>query len=293
MDSNLEINQRNDAPGRLFVVATPIGNLGDMTPRAIKTLTEVDLIAAEDTRHSRPLLNHFGISTALTPVHDHNEREQTPILVERMIAGANIALISDAGTPLVSDPGYRLVDAARKAGIEVLTVPGASALIAGLSVAGLPTDAFGFYGFLPAKSQARVSKLSDLSNLPHTWVAYESSHRILHTVRDMSTVLNDDRQIVLLRELTKRFEQSYRGNATELLAWLEADSNRRKGEFVLVVAGLVEKNDYEGLNPEAKHILEVLLTELPVKQAASLAAKLSSENKNTLYKYAVAQKNNK
>lgn len=275
-------------PGKLFVVATPIGNLGDMTPRAVQTLAEVELIAAEDTRHSKPLMNHFGIQTPLLALHDHNERSQTPELVARMQQGSHIALISDAGTPLISDPGYRLVDAAVQQGIEVVAVPGPSAVIAALSIAGLPTDEFGFYGFLPAKQHARVERLKQLAALTHTWVVFESSHRILHAAKDLSNILPPDRQVMLAREITKKFEQSYRGNAAEVYTWLEADSVRQKGEFVLLIEGAEAQAHTAELNSEQQRILELLVAELPLKQAAALAAKITGSSRNALYQYALS-----
>jgi len=270
--------------GQLFVVATPIGNLGDLSPRARETLATVDLIAAEDTRHSRRLLEHFGIRRPLVALHEHNERERCERLIERLQAGESVALISDAGTPLISDPGYRLVRAAREAGVPVVPVPGPSALIAALSVAGLPTDRFVFEGFLPAKAQARRSRLQALANEPRTLVFYESSHRIQAMLADLAEILGSDREAVLARELTKQFEQIEGGRLDHLCQWLDADENHRRGEFVVLVAGAPAVEEEAG---EVQRILEILLRELPVKRAAAVAAELTGRRRNELYRLAL------
>ncbi|HSH28382.1 MAG TPA: 16S rRNA (cytidine(1402)-2'-O)-methyltransferase [Thiohalobacter sp.] len=271
--------------GVLYVVATPIGNLGDLSQRAIETLRTVDLIAAEDTRHSRPLLQHYGIRTPLQSCHEHNEAQVSPRLVEQLQAGQRIALISDAGTPLVSDPGYQLVRAAIEAGVVVLAVPGPSALVAALSVSGLPTDRFRFEGFLPAKSGARRERLQALAAETATLVFYESSHRIRTGLADMAAAFGDARYAVLARELTKRFEQTERGALSHLRQWVEADANRRKGEFVVMVQGAEAPTGQDAA--ETRRILEILLKRLPVKQAAAIAAEITGERRNALYQLAL------
>ncbi len=269
--------------GSLYLVATPIGNLGDMTPRAIEVLNSVDVIAAEDTRHSAKLLQHFGIKTPCLAYHEHNERQLCDKLVQRILAGEQVALISDAGTPLVSDPGYHLVHAAREAGLSVVTVPGACALIAALAVSGLPSDRFVFEGFLPAKSVARRQRLQALSEDERTLIFYESTHRIEASLADMVEVFGGQRQAVIARELTKRFETVHSDRLSELQAWLAADSNQRKGEFVVLVQGAVEVKSDE-VAAEALRVLSILMHELPMKQAAALTAKITGQKKNELYR---------
>ncbi len=273
--------------GSLFIVATPIGNLGDMTPRAIETLQEVDLIAAEDTRHTSKLLHHFGINTPTQAYHEHNERELAPRLVARMQNGESIALVSDAGTPLVSDPGYHLVREARAAGVAVVPVPGASAMIAALSASGLPSDRFVFEGFLPSKPAARRQRLEELSDESRTLIFYESTHRIDGSLADMATVFGEDRQVVIARELTKRFETIYGDTLANVMRWMEDDSDQRKGEFVVMVHGVEKASADEGIDPQAEKVLKILLAELPVKQAAGLAANITGLKKNALYKFAL------
>lgn len=272
--------------GTLYVVATPIGNLGDMTPRAIAVLQQVDLIAAEDTRHSGPLLQHFGITTSCIACHDHNERQIAAGLVERMVRGESIALISDAGTPLVSDPGFYLVRTAREAGVPVVPIPGASAMIAALSVSGLPSDRFSFEGFLPAKSAARRQRLQSLVEDSRTLIFYESTHRIEESLADMAEVFGVDRYAVIAREITKRFETVHGDTLANLIAWIDADANQTKGEFVVMVHGAEEREASE-IDPEAERVLKLLLEELPVKQAAALAAKITGAKKNALYQFAL------
>lgn len=274
--------------GVLYVVATPIGNLADMVPRATETLQQVDVIAAEDTRHSKRLLEHFHISTPLIACHEHNEQKSLPGLLDRLGRGQKIALISDAGTPLVSDPGYRLVRAAREAGFRVVPVPGPSALIAALSVAGLPSDRFTFEGFLHAKSGQRRKQLEALREEFRTLVFYEAPHRILACLRDLADIFGADREMVLARELTKTFETVLAGSAADVLARVEADSNQQKGEFVLLVRG-AEQVETSGLDPEVQRIMTVLLRELPLKQAASLAAEITGAKKNALYQWGIEQ----
>lgn len=265
------------------MVATPIGNLGDMTPRAVEVLQQVDRIAAEDTRHSAGLMRHFAITTPMLSLHEHNERQKVAALLQRLGSGENIALISDAGTPLISDPGYVLVREAQRAGIRVVPVPGASALIAALSASGLPTDRFSFEGFLPAKGGARRKLLESLCQEPRTLAFYESPHRILDSLADMAAVFGAERQAVLARELTKTFETIRHDSLAALHAWVADDANQQKGEFVLLVNGAQEER--EGIDPESCRIAALLADELPLKQAAALAARISGEKKNALYKY--------
>jgi len=273
--------------GVLYVVATPIGNRADITQRALDTLGRVTRVLAEDTRHSGNLLRSLGIATPLVSLHEHNEQAQIEPLLARLRAGEDLALISDAGTPLISDPGYRIVRAARQAGIAVVPVPGPSALIAALSVAGLPTDRFVFEGFLPAKSAARRARLQALAAEPRTLVFYEASHRIQECIADMASCFGAERPAVVARELTKTFEQVQDGGLAELGIWLGDDDNRQRGEFVVLVAGAPETATAE-ISMEARRVLEILLRELPVKQAAALAAEITGERKNTLYQLALA-----
>ena len=273
--------------GTLYVVATPIGNLSDMSPRAIEVLERVDLIAAEDTRHSQHLLAHFAVRTPMTPYHDHNEAQQTPLLIEKLRGGASIALISDAGTPLLSDPGYRLVNAVHEAGLRVSPVPGPCAAIAALSAAGLATDRFVFAGFAPAKSAARKQFFEGLAREASTLVFYESSHRIVGSLHDMRDVLGGQRLILLAREISKTFETLHRTNLAAMGEWVQADSNQQKGEFVLVVQG-AEKQP-EGVAIDVATVLAILLEELPLKQASALAARITGEKKNLVYKMALEQ----
>lgn len=275
-------------PGTLYVVATPIGNLGDMVPRAVETLQTVALIAAEDTRHSSRLLSHFDIKTPCVAYHDHSDEQRTEQLIARMHAGDSIALISDAGTPLVSDPGYRLVRSARQAGIQVVPIPGACAMIAALSAAGLPSDRFAFEGFLPAKQVARCTQLQNLATDPRTLIFYEAPHRILETLQDMAQVFGPEREVVMARELTKTFETIKGDKVADLAAWVAADSNQQRGEIVLLVHG-APKPENEAMTPAQMHTMKVLLEELPVKQAASIGAKLTGLKKNFLYDWALQQ----
>ncbi|PAU88475.1 16S rRNA (cytidine(1402)-2'-O)-methyltransferase [Pseudomonas sp. WN033] len=278
--------------GTLYVVATPIGNLQDLTPRALEVLRSVSLIAAEDTRHSARLLQHFGINTPTTACHDHNERDKSVRLVERLLAGDDLALISDAGTPLISDPGFHLVRQAREAGVRVCPVPGACALIAALSAAGLPSDRFAFEGFLPAKTQGRRQRLQALASESRTWMVYEAPHRLLECLQDMLEVLGGERQVVLARELTKTFETIKGAPLAELVEWVRGDSDQQRGECVLVVEGAPARDDADALDPVVERTLEVLLEELPVKQAAALAAKLTGVKKNRLYQLALSKSGN-
>jgi 16S rRNA (cytidine1402-2'-O)-methyltransferase len=268
--------------GTLWVVATPIGNLEDFSTRAQSVLRSVDLIAAEDTRHSAPLLARFGIGSRTIALHEYNEREQTQSLIKDLLAGQSIALICDAGTPLVSDPGFRLVRAARAAAIDVRPVPGPCAAIAALSVAGLPSDRFVFEGFLPAKSSARQSRLRELAFETRTLIFYESSHRIAEPIADCVAVLGDHRQAVIARELTKLFETVIDATLIELNQRLEADPNQRRGEFVLLIAGAEPVEASDNL-VEGRRVFEILRAELPPSKAAKLAAEISGASRKAIY----------
>jgi len=282
------VSNQSNSSAALFLVATPIGNLGDISSRALETLKSVDLIAAEDTRHSRRLLQHFAINTRLVACHEHNEEQQTPVLIERILKGESIALVSDAGTPLVSDPGYRLVQAALKQNIRVVPVPGPCAAIAALSASGLPTDRFVFEGFPPAKQGARQNYLQALQSEQRTLVFYVSCHRITDTLRDMESVFGGNRQAVLARELTKTFETIHKATLNELAEWVEHDQNQQKGEIVLLVEGVQEQGDEK--QKLLNKLLPILVDELPVKQAATIASKVTGMNKNDLYKLALRLK---
>lgn len=271
--------------GCLYVVATPIGNLGDLSPRAQQVLASVDLICAEDTRNTGQLLAHFGISKPMKALHDHNETRIAAEVVSQLQAGRRVALVSDAGTPLVSDPGYGLIDSARQAGLTVQALPGPCAVTAALSIAGLPTDEFTFAGFLPAKAAARRTRLQVLGAEARTCVFYEAPHRILDCAQDLPLALGPKRLVFLARELTKKFEQSVRLPAAELHGWLSADPNRQRGEFVLAFAGASEKSASATLN--AQQLLRALLTELPPAKAARLTATLTGEKRQALYQQAL------
>lgn len=270
------------APGRLHVVATPIGNLGDLSPRALETLRSVDVIAAEDTRHTQQLLAAFGARATLLALHDHNEAAQSTQLVARMLAGENIALVSDAGTPLVSDPGFRLVRAAREAGIVVTPVPGACAAIAALSVAGIASDRFAFEGFLPNKAAARRERLQSLVAEPRTLIFYESSHRIGDTLADAASAFGPQRHAVLARELTKRFETVLDGSLPALIARLANDPDQHRGEFVLIIEGAPAGDDDAAL-VLGRRAFSLLREHLPPSQAARLAAEISGAPRKKLY----------
>lgn len=271
----------------LYVVATPIGNLGDMVPRAIETLQTVQLIAAEDTRHSAKLLEHFHIQTPLVAYHDHSDAQRTEYLLERIRQGDSIALISDAGTPLVSDPGFQLVAAARLAGIRVVPIPGACAVIAALSASGLPSDRFSFEGFLPSKQVARSKRLQGLAAETATLIFYEAPHRIVETLVDVMTVFGESRSVVMARELTKTFETFLSGTVSEVLALVQADSNQRRGEIVLLVHG-APKAEVVEINPEAERIMRLLAVELPPKKAAALTEQITGVKKKQIYQHFVA-----
>ncbi|MFA7487245.1 MAG: 16S rRNA (cytidine(1402)-2'-O)-methyltransferase [Lysobacteraceae bacterium] len=272
----------DSTPGRLHVVATPIGNLGDLSPRALETLRSVDAIAAEDTRRTQKLLAAFGARATLIALHDHNEAAQSAQLVARMLAGADIALVSDAGTPLISDPGFRLVCAAREAGIVVTPVPGACAAIAALSVAGIGSDRFVFEGFLPNKATARRERLEALAAEPRTLIFYESSHRIAATLEDAAAAFGPQRHAVLARELTKRFETVLDGTLAELVERLAQDADQHRGEFVLIVEGALEGDDDAAL-VLGRRAFSLLREHLPPSQAARLAAEISGAPRKRLY----------
>lgn len=299
------------SPGTLYLVATPIGNLGDITQRAISVLQQVDIIAAEDTRHSQRLLSHFSIKSKLLSYHEHNEDRITSRLVDALASGKSIALISDAGTPLISDPGYRLVaqvhdfnqsldaepfhgydnarthEAVYNTPIGIVPVPGVCAAIAALSAAGLATDAFTFEGFPPAKQGARLHFFEPMADQSRTMIFYISCHRILETLKDMLTVFGENRRVTFARELTKTFETIKRTELSALIDWVENDDNQRKGEIVLVIEGKPDS----GSNPsQLDHYLSILLKELPVKQSVSLVVKMTGEHKNDVYKRALELK---
>jgi len=273
--------------GTLYVVATPIGNLDDMSARALKVLADVALIAAEDTRHSIRLMQHFGINTPLAACHEHNERDEGGRFLTRLLAGDDIALVSDAGTPLISDPGYHLVRQARAAGVKVVPVPGACALIAALSAAGLPSDRFIFEGFLPAKTAGRRARLEQVKEEPRTLIFYEAPHRILECLDDMQAVFGADRPALLGRELTKAFETLKGLPLGELHAFVAADSNQQRGECVVLVGGWSAPEDEQAISTEAQRVLDLLLAELPLKRAAALAAEITGVRKNLLYQAAL------
>ncbi|MGR3970842.1 16S rRNA (cytidine(1402)-2'-O)-methyltransferase [Shewanella sp. 1180_01] len=268
----------------LYIVPTPIGNLGDMSSRAIEVLNQVSLIACEDTRHSGKLLSHFGITTKTTALHDHNERARAQWIVDQLSAGQSIALISDAGTPLISDPGYHLVSHVRQSGFNVIPLPGPCAAITALSASGLPSDRFTFEGFLPSKEKARADKLLALKEDPRTLIFYESPHRIEHSLTTMVEVLGGDRHVVMAREVTKTFETFLSGPVSEVLAKVSTDPNQQKGEIVLMVHGY-HLSDDEAIPTVAINTLKLLCEELPLKKAAAIAAQIHGLKKNALYKY--------
>jgi 16S rRNA (cytidine1402-2'-O)-methyltransferase len=290
-DRNVDSTGRH-AAGTLFVVATPIGNLQDLSPRAAACLRDADLLLAEDTRHTRRLLEGCGISRsgALESLHEHNERQRVPALVARLQHGESIALVTDAGTPLMSDPGATLVSAAADAGLAVVAVPGACAAIAALSIAGLPTDRFAFEGFLPAKTGARREVLQRLAAEPRTLVFYEAPHRLIDTLRDLADLFGGERKAVVARELTKRFESAYRGTLADLALRSSADADMTRGELVILVAGAPPASDDAAASHEAERVLRVLLAELPVSQAARLAAELTGRSRSELYERALRMK---
>ena len=277
-----------DLTGILYIVATPIGNLQDITQRALDTFAQVDLIAAEDTRHSGLLLSHYGIKKPFFALHDHNEQEKAHILVEKLKQGSNIALISDAGTPLISDPGFHLVRQCREAGIRVVPLPGACAAITALCASGIASDRFCFEGFLPAKSKARKDKLENIAEEDRTLIFYESTHRILDTLEDMQSVLGEERYIVLAREITKTWETITGNTIKNLREWLLEEPNRTKGEMVLIVEGKPKSDNNDEISPQAVKALELIAEELPLKKAAAIVAELYGYKKNALYQFGLA-----
>ncbi|MFM2482939.1 16S rRNA (cytidine(1402)-2'-O)-methyltransferase [Celerinatantimonas sp. YJH-8] len=268
--------------GVLYIVATPIGNLFDMTYRAVEVLQNVDLICAEDTRNTGRLLRHYNIATATVAFHDHNEQQKAASMLEKLQSGMDLALVSDAGTPLINDPGYRLVHLCREAHIQVVPVPGACAAITALSAAGLPTDRFHYEGFFPPKKVARQQLLSQLQDESATLVFYESPHRILDTLDDIIEVLGAQRNLVLARELTKTFETFAALPAQEMREWMLADPNQQKGEMVLMIQGY--QADPQAVSSEAMETLKLLSSELPLKKAAAMTAQIYHLKKNILYK---------
>ncbi|WCG83437.1 16S rRNA (cytidine(1402)-2'-O)-methyltransferase [Pectobacterium sp. A5351] len=279
--------QADISASTLYIVPTPIGNLGDITQRALAVLASVDLIAAEDTRHTGLLLQHFAINARLFALHDHNEQQKADVLLAKLQSGQSIALVSDAGTPLINDPGYHLVRRCREAGVRVVPLPGACAAITALSASGLASDRFCYEGFLPAKTKARKDTLRDLGEEPRTLIFYESTHRLLDSLQDISEVLGVDRYVVLAREITKTWESIHGAPVGELLAWVKEDENRRKGEMVLIVEG--HQADDSALSAEALRTLTLLRAELPLKKAAALAAEIHGVKKNALYRYGLEQ----
>ena len=274
--------------GKLYVVATPIGNLADMTFRAVEVLKQVDLIAAEDTRHVKMLLQHYGITNKLVSLHQYNEDKASSVLLEKLRAGQSIALVSDAGTPLLSDPGMPLVKMVKDAGLDVVPIPGACALIAALSAAGLPVTQFSFEGFLPRTSSARKAFFLEKLTQPTTWIFYESCHRILASLHDMAEIVPLDRQIVIARELTKLHETIVKtslGNALELVA---QNDNMRKGEFVVIVDGAVADKKEQIISAEQEKLLQVLLRECSIKTAVAMAVEITGLRKKLLYQAALA-----
>jgi len=276
-----EAAQQSYPTATLYIVATPIGNVTDITLRALHLLAIADVVACEDTRKTGALLGRFGLSKPMLAAHQHNEREVAEKLIARLLAGERVALVSDAGTPGVSDPGARIVDAVRAAGMRVLPLPGASAAVTALSASGLVNDQFYFVGFLPAKAKQRESALDALAAVPATLVFYEAPHRIVESVEALASAFAPARQIVFARELTKLFEEVHRCALSEAVAWIKADANRERGEFVVLVEGASTETD--AADAEAERILQILLSECSVKQAANLAAQITGRKKNALY----------
>jgi len=280
--------EKQQNAGTLYIVATPIGNLADISQRALTILSEVDVIACEDTRHTKKLLSSFSISNKTLSLHDHNERQKQDYVAELLKSGQNVALVSDAGTPLISDPGFHLVRHCRQLGLTVSPIPGACAAISALSVAGLPTDRFAFEGFLPSKSGARKTVFEGILKEPRTLVYYDAPRRIIDTVSDIVEVLGGERYIVIARELTKTFETIYSDNAENILTWLEQDPNQLKGEMVLIIEGA--KAQVGQISSEVEQTLKLLLKELPPKKACAIAAEIYQVNKKVLYELSLSYK---
>ena len=275
--------------GTLYIVATPIGNLSDLSERAKTILASVDLIAAEDTRHTKKLLQHLGINRPLLALHEHNEDAKSELVADRLMSGEAVALVSDAGTPLISDPGFPLVRECHQRSITVSPIPGPSALIAGLSASGLATDEFHFLGFVPRKSSARRKLFATRSQMTSTWVFYESSHRIVESLRDLAAILGDFRRVVLARELTKLHETIISAPLSELIDRVISDENQQKGEFVVIVEGAAQLEESEDFL-EVDRILRILIADLPLKQASSLVAEITGVKKNIVYQRGLALK---
>jgi len=279
-------NTNHAISGHLYIVATPIGNLSDISKRALDILEQVDVIAAEDTRHSKRLLQHYHISTPLISFHEHSTEKDIQRIISLLHSSQSIALISDAGTPLVSDPGFRLVKRVRKENIKVVPVPGACAAMTALSAAGLPSDRFIFEGFLPVKQVGRIKRLEALKNEPRTMIFYEAPHRIIALLKDLVTVFDQNRKAVIAREITKKFETIQNGVLPELLDWITQNKEQQQGEFVVLVQG-AEKKNKAPISDHDLNVLNILLGELPTKQAVSLAAKITGKKKNQLYSIAI------
>jgi len=282
----------NGSAGRLYVVATPIGNLGDLSPRARAVLSDCALVAAEDTRHTGVLLKHFGIQTPQLSLHDHNEQHRAGGIIDRLRQGASVALVSDAGTPAISDPGFELVRAVAAAGFEIVAIPGPCAAIAALSIGALPTDRFCFEGFLPARGAARRKRLQSLATEGRTQVLYEAPHRVRETLEDCAAVFGGERSAMVAREITKMHEMTYRGSLRDLLARAESDPDFIRGEIVLVIAGAPQApadddRGADGHGGALDRALKILLAELPLKQAARLAAQITEARDNEAYKRAL------
>jgi 16S rRNA (cytidine1402-2'-O)-methyltransferase len=280
------MSSRTAQRGTLYVVATPIGNLRDITERAREVLSRAAVIAAEDTRHSGQLLKHLGIAKPLVSLHEHNESRRAQELIARLTGGEDVALVSDAGTPLISDPGFDLVRAAIAHGVQVVPIPGACAAVAALSISGLPTDRFAFEGFLPAKAAARRDRLASLRQAEHTLIFYEAPHRLADTLDAMAEAFGTDRTAVVAREITKQFESTYRGTLAELSQRAKSDSDMSRGEIVIVVAGTADRSE-DSIAMDVEQVLRTLLEELPPAQAAKLAAKLTGTKRGELYDRAV------
>lgn len=275
-------------PGTLYIVATPIGNLGDISARALSVLTQVDIIACEDTRHTQKLLSSFAIKNKTLSMHDHNERQRQEYIAQLLQEGKSIALVSDAGTPLISDPGFHLVRHCRNLGLAISPIPGACAAISALSVAGLPTDRFTFEGFLPSKSGARQSTLSALINEPRTMVFYDAPRRAIDTIKDIVSTLGEERYVVIARELTKTFETIHSDTANNLLTWLAQDPNQLKGEMVLIIEGYKAAPDE--ISADVINTLKLLLPEMKPKKACAIVAEIYGVKKNALYELALSYK---
>jgi 16S rRNA (cytidine1402-2'-O)-methyltransferase len=273
--------------GQLFLVATPIGNMKDITLRALEILKFVDLVAAEDTRRSKILLQHYGLSKPLLSLHAHNEDHRIAQILEKLQEGLNIALISDAGTPLISDPGFTLVQKIRQENMTVIPIPGSCALIAALSASGLPCDQFFFAGFLPAQSSARKKSLKVFEAFSHTVIFYEAPHRILALFKDMLTIYGNERKVAFAKEITKIFEHFFLGTIEEAITWLTSVPEHQKGEFVVMLSGVPVKEIQESASLSTENILKILLKTLPLKQAVQVATEMTGEKKNKVYALAL------